>query len=404
MSPEQAAGLINTIDERTDVWSLGAVLFEILTGEPPFKGATVENVLRQVITADLEPIRTAETEAPADLSAIAEKALSKDLARRYPTAGALVEDVIAFQNGRQVGAYDYSAWDLIKKFAREYRAAAIAATLIIVTALMGGIATFAAYRRAVAESARAYLAESDANAARLDAEAKEREAHDNLSVALAEKARLLTSNLDFGAAGVFAAASLYNNPFVDSSPYRHPNLAQRPQNAVANARLGPRSALFETFVRRQLTLTSSLPTAGAKACAFAIFDDGQRLLSTDASGRFVLWDLERRKPQATLSGPRCPRYVEVDVQGETALVLNRDRSAQLMDLRSGRLRAVVATEGTLRAVRFGPRGDSLYVLGAKKDVLHLNKSDFQVLARTTITAPRAAALDPSAALLAVGTR
>ncbi|MEM7677227.1 MAG: serine/threonine-protein kinase, partial [Myxococcota bacterium] len=404
MSPEQAAGLIHTIDERTDVWSLGAVLFEILTGTPPFTGATVENVIRQVITADLEPIRAAEGNAPADLSAIAEKALSKDLSKRYPSASALVEDVIAFQNGRQVAAYDYTAWDLIKKFAREYRVAAIASVLITVTALLGGVATFAAYRQAVAESIRAHDAENDANAARLDAETKERQAHSNLSVALAEKARLLTSNLDFGAAGVFAAASLHHNPFVDSSPYKHPDLDRRAPGTVAAAQLGPRSALFEIFVRRQLALTASLATAGANACAFAIFNDGRHLLSTDASGRFVLWDLERQTPQATLSGPHCPRYVEVDVTGETALILNRDRSAQLMDLRSGRLRAVVASEGTLRAVKFGPRGDSIYVLGATKSVQHLDKTTFQVLAQTTVTAPRAAALDPNFERLAIGTR
>ena len=405
MSPEQAEGAIDAVDERSDVWSLGAVLFEILTGKSPFKGKNVEFLLYQVITADLEPVRAAETDAPADLAAIAEKALSKKPEDRYPDAGALVEDVIAFQNGRQVAAYHYSAWDLVKKFAREYRAAAIATLLISLTVAGGIVATLAAYQRAVTEQARAEAAQADAVAARLLAETNERRAHDNLSVALAEKARLLTDTLDFGAAGVYAAASILNNPFTASSPFRHPDLDQRDPGKVAAARLGPRSALYEILVRRQLTLTASLPTDGRRACAFGVGAAGQQLLSSDAAGHYVMWDLIRRKQLSRLEGPKCPRQVVMSPSGQRALIITRDRTGLLMDLRTGATRPLAAGETTLRAVLFGPEGDdTLYLVGAKREVARVRTEDLEVLARAEVRAPRSARLDPTGTRLAIGTR
>ena len=404
MSPEQAEGAIDNVDERSDVWSLGAVLFEILTGRTPFKGKNVEYLLYQVITADFEPVRATAGDAPADLAAIAEKALSKNAADRYPHAGALVEDVIAFQNGRQVAAYDYSLWELLKKFVREYRVATIASVIISAVIALGVVATLAGYQQARIAQAQAESAQAEAVAARLLAETNERQAHDNLSVALAEKARLLTDQLDFGAAGVFAAAALYNSPMAATSPFRHPDLDARTPNVVAEARLGPRSALYEVLVRRQLVLTSSLSTGAAEACAFGMFAHGERLLSSDKAGEYVLWDLVHRKRIKALNGPKCPRRVAVGPTGRYALILTRDRSGLLMDLHDGTSRSVAAGESTLRDLRFGAEDETLYVLGAKREIVRVRASDLKVLARTEVLAPRVAELSPDGRHLAVGTR
>ena len=207
---------------------------------------------------------------------------------------------------------------------------------------------------------------------------------------------------------MYAAAALYNNPFADTSPFRYPDLASRPPQELAEARLGPRSALYEVFVRRHLTLVASLPTGPvsgtAEACAIAVYSEGHRLLSSDADGRYVQWDLVRKKALATHRGPPCPRSIDVSPDGRTALILARNRTGQLMRLDDGSTHPVVAKEPVLRGLTFGPSGASFYAIGAVKQIVRLRTEDFEPLAQTTIDAPRAVTLGPSGQRLAVGTR
>jgi len=85
MAPEQAAGRSGQIDRRTDVYGLGAILYEILTGRPPFTGADTAEVLRKV--CDEEPIRPRQLvpATPAALEAVCLRALAREPARRYPS-------------------------------------------------------------------------------------------------------------------------------------------------------------------------------------------------------------------------------------------------------------------------------------------------------------------------------
>jgi eukaryotic-like serine/threonine-protein kinase len=93
MAPEQAGGLLNQIDQRTDVYGLGAVLYEILTGRPPFEGKLTTEVLRRVREEAPRPPRELNPKLDPALQAICLKALSKQSEQRYASAGELAQDV-----------------------------------------------------------------------------------------------------------------------------------------------------------------------------------------------------------------------------------------------------------------------------------------------------------------------
>ena len=99
MSPEQARGSAALLDRRTDVYSLGATLYELLTGRPPFTGGSAVEVLLQVVESDPPRVRQVAPEVPEDLETIVLKCMDKEVGRRYESARALAEDLQRFLSG-----------------------------------------------------------------------------------------------------------------------------------------------------------------------------------------------------------------------------------------------------------------------------------------------------------------
>ena len=136
MSPEQALGQVDELDERTDVWSLGAVLFTIISGNPPFDGANPKQIIARVLSGSLPKLQETIPDVPAELDAITRRALCRDLDQRYASAAELLRDIESYLSGARVGAHSYSIGESVARSVRKHRAAfgvAAAAAISLVT-------------------------------------------------------------------------------------------------------------------------------------------------------------------------------------------------------------------------------------------------------------------------------
>ena len=100
MPPEQAEGAIDRLGPRSDVYGLGAILYDLLTGKRPVEGTTLEEILHRVGHGEIKRRAQVRREVPADLEAICKKALSLSPADRYPTPRALAADIKAWLAAR----------------------------------------------------------------------------------------------------------------------------------------------------------------------------------------------------------------------------------------------------------------------------------------------------------------
>jgi WD40 repeat protein len=147
MSPEQITAP-QRIDPRSDVYGLGVVLYEMLTGEPPFRGLT-HLVLQQVVHEEPRSPRWLNDKIPRDLETICLCCLHKEPGRRYASAGELAEDLRRFLTGKPIQARPVRAWERVMKWARRRPAAAALvavsslASLLLVAGLVVGIVLIA---------------------------------------------------------------------------------------------------------------------------------------------------------------------------------------------------------------------------------------------------------------------
>ena len=284
MPPEQAGGESKDIGPLSDVYSLGAILYCLLTGRPPFQAASTMETLIQVLQQEAVSPRLLNSKVPRDLETICLKCLEKEPPKRYPSAAAFAEDLRRFLTNEPIVARPISPWERALKWAKR-RPAIAAMTAAIILAVFVGVSGIA-WQWREAESARqvsATTAVAEAEARRLaensrqaetDARSKaetERDAKDR-ALQRAEGLRLTAQS----------SASLSSNPGLALLLAIEGAQRSRPRLATHNNAL--LAALTQCHERRTILAPAldrdTRPQYGVVFTGLAISHDGRSIATT----------------------------------------------------------------------------------------------------------------------------
>ncbi|MEO8705651.1 MAG: protein kinase [Kofleriaceae bacterium] len=404
MAPEQAAQ--TSVDERADVYALGAILYHVTSGAPPHEGDTLEEMVRGVIVGDIRPVVEREPDAPRDLAAIVNKAMALAPADRYSDAGGLAEELRRFLTGQLVASHSYGLRELVGRWVKRHRAAVTVALAAFVVMAVAGVWSVtrivharhdADQQRSIAEQEKqtatdmlanlleeqgrqellagrstravAYLSEAYAQShdpgvglrtvladAMRSVEA-ERISLDGHSAAFSpDGTRIVTAGADQArvwdsAAGTVVATLTGHDALVESAAFSPDNARIVTASADQTARLwdARTGSLLATLTHHNHVL-------------FAAFSpDGERVITTGESGAVVLWKGKTAPISTSLGGHRGNVYSAVfSPDGSRVVTASADHTAKVWDVETATLQ--VSLEGhrdEVFSAAFSPDGSQI---------------------------------------------
>jgi WD40 repeat protein len=301
MAPEQLRGAL--VDERCDVYALGATLYHLLARKPPHYAKNGADMMRAAVDGPPQPLREIVPGVSPALATIVDKALAHDREVRYHDARALADDLQRFLTGQLVKSHHYSNREKVVRWVRKNRTlvAVVAASLLALVAIAG----FSFSRILVARD-RADAKAAEALAEKLEADTAKNDALDHLNQVTIANARAVAQTEPTTSVALV-------KPLVTSLRWREA------RDVAAAARANG--------------IAFALP-ASAHTISLELSRDGQRAVSAGDDGVVRIYDLTRKEPPRTLFNAHAPWPARFG-DAEHTVVMFHDTHVTFVDVASG---------------------------------------------------------------------
>ncbi|HSW59826.1 MAG TPA: serine/threonine-protein kinase, partial [bacterium] len=347
MPPEQAEGKVDDIDETSDTYSLGAILYQLLTGDPPYSGKTASEILRKVVDTDPQKATSVDRNIPPELAAIAHKAMSKKKKDRYSSVTELIDELNSFMSGGNVKVYEYSSMEILKRFASKNKAVFISSILILVMLSLSTLMIAWYYDREV-------KAKNTAQREKIVSQYRTAQAFN-------EKAARLETQKQFLSSRIYAAASLYFNPANRNSPEYVPWFRKNFKDSdvlLSDAasrfyhRHFHRGALLETGIDTDCSIT-----------ALAVSSDASSVFTGCGNGEVTVYSYPGLKEQNRFKTGFEVDSIDLTKDGRFAVFAGISGTITIADLEKNTISTLTKKGLGNKCIKFSPDGSGVLSCG-----------------------------------------